>query len=330
MLTGSKRWIYYIATIASFVSTLFAFGISESNASILLDRKVKRIVAETGYTDLKVATSATKMTTKPFLQDSLFRPLKFLFTQPIVILCAFFASISDGLAYGLTEGLTIVYMQYGWTRTQTSLAFIPLLLGLLLNILPRFYDQHLFVKYRAQKRQLLPETKIRSFPVACVCLAGGLWIFSWTIPPLVTGVHWSVSMIGLVLIGFSVNDFAYVLFDYVTDSYTIYAASAVSSLSLARTLTGAAFVLFTTQMYEGLGSNYAGTILVGVATLFSFTPILFLGCGARLREKCSKAVNSEDVVDDVVSDVSEGGGAPSDDAESGDLEKDVIAREDGD
>lgn len=137
-------------------------------------------------------------------------------------------------------------------------------------------------------------------------------------------------MIGLVLIGFSVNDFAYVLFDYVTDSYTIYAASAVSSLSLARTLTGAAFVLFTTQMYEGLGSNYAGTILVGVATLFSFTPILFLGCGARLREKCSKAVNSEDVVDDVVSDVSEGGGAPSDDAESGDLEKDVIAREDGD
>lgn len=117
MLTITRRWIYYIATIASFVSTLLAIGISETNASTLLDRKVKRVAVKTGYTDLKISSLARKMTVESFLPDSLFRPLKFFFTQPIVILCAFFASISDGLVYGLTEGLTVVYMQYGWTRT---------------------------------------------------------------------------------------------------------------------------------------------------------------------------------------------------------------------
>ena len=83
-------------------------------------------------------------------------------------------------------------------------------------------------------------------------------------------------MIGLVLVGFAANDFAYVLFGYVTDLYGPYAASAVASLSLSRTLVAAAFPLFTTQMYEGMGSNVATSILAAVATVFAFTPFLFL------------------------------------------------------
>ena len=66
-------------------------------------------------------------------------------------------------------------------------------------------------------------------------------------------------MIGLICVGFAVNDFSYTLFGYATDSYGASAASAVSAVSLTRTLAAAALPLFAYQMYTGLGSNVATT-----------------------------------------------------------------------
>ena len=268
--------MFYIATIASGISAAAAILMKESRATSLLDKKVAGIRKETGQDKLRTESSDQKLTLKSFLRDSLFRPLQFLVTEPTIILCAALCSIAYGLIYGLTESLTIVDESFGWSESNTSLAFLALLLGLVLNILPRFYDQHLFKTFKKQNRTIKPETKIRSFAIACPALAIGLWIFAWTIPPRVPHVHWIVSMIGLVLVGFAANDFAYVLLGYVTDLYGPYAASAVASLSLSRTLVAAAFPLFTAQMYQGLGSNVATSILAAVATIFAFTPFLFL------------------------------------------------------
>lgn len=38
-------------------------------------------------------------------------------------------------------------------------------------------------------------------------------------------------------------------------------------------------------MYNGLGSNVAGSILAGVATLWLISPYIFMKYGKRLREK---------------------------------------------
>lgn len=108
-------------------------------------------------------------------------------------------------------------------------------------------------------------------------------------PPLVLDVHWIVSMIGLVLIGFAANDFAVVLFGYTTDSYTVYAASGVATLSFTRTIVAAIFPLFITQMYTGMGPNLAMTVFAATATAFAFTPFLFLEYGKALRYKSKYA-----------------------------------------
>jgi len=105
-------------------------------------------------------------------------------------------------------------------------------------------------------------------------------------------------MLGLVCIGFSANDFSYVLFGYMTDSYGFYAASAVSALSTARTFTAAVFPLFMTQMYEGLGNNVATSVVAAVATLFCFTPVVFLRYGRGLRERSKWAVKGEEALRD--------------------------------
>ena len=287
------RWVFYIATIASGVSAVAFMAMDESRATSLLNAKVSALRRETGNQKLKPGTADNSLTLRGFFMRGLFRPLFFLVSEPLVTFCAILCSIAYGLIYGATESLTIVYESFGFSQTASSLPFIALLVGLILDVIPRIYDHLLLSRFHRQNRKIVPETKIRSFALACPALALGLWLFAWTVPPLVPHVHWLVSLLGLVLVGFSANDFAHVLFGYMTDSYGAYAASAVSALSLSRTLVAAAFPLFTSQMYSGLGSNVAGSILAGTATLFALTPFLFLRFGRRWRGVSTYAVDDD-------------------------------------
>ncbi|KAL5589394.1 hypothetical protein FOVSG1_011261 [Fusarium oxysporum f. sp. vasinfectum] len=290
------RWVYYISTVVMGATAVACIFTRESNANQLLDKIVKQIREETGIEDIKAGhDEGEKFTIATFAQNALFRPLQFLVTDPLVFFCAILCAIAFGLIYGLTESLTIVYTAPPFNLSQniSSLAFLAIAIGEVLNILPRIYDAYIYKKYRRTHRRILPESKITSFAIAAPSLAIGLWLFAWTIPPRVTHVPWTVSMIGLVMIGFSLNDFSYVLFGYATDSYGEYAASAVSAISLTRTLTAAVFPLFTHQMYTGLGSNVATSILAAVASLFAFTPFLFLRYGQRLRHRSKFAADDE-------------------------------------
>ncbi|KAH8178650.1 major facilitator superfamily protein [Sarocladium implicatum] len=297
--TVGWRWVYYISTIVMGVTAVGCLFMRESNANQLLDKITKDIREETGIDDMKPGhAEGGKLTVAAFAQNALFRPLTFLVTDPLVLFCAILCAIAFGLIYGLTESLTIVYTAppFNFSQTSSSLAFVAIAIGEVLNVLPRFYDAYVYKKYRKQHRRILPESKITSFAIAAPALAIGLWLFAWSIPPRVTSVPWPVSMIGLVIIGFSLNDFSYVLFGYATDSYGKYAASAVSAISLTRTLTAAVFPLFTHQMYTGLGSNVASSILAAVASLFAFTPFLFLRYGENLRHRSKFAVDNEEAL----------------------------------
>ncbi|CAJ0548484.1 Ff.00g020970.m01.CDS01 [Fusarium sp. VM40] len=294
------RWVYYVSTIVMGVTAVACIFTRESNANQLLDKVIKEIQEETGIDDIKSGhDKGEKLTVSAFAQKTLFLPLKLLVTDPLVLFCAILCAIAFGLIYGLTESLTIVYTAppFNFSQNNSSLAFIAIAIGEILNILPRFYDAYIYKKYRKIHRRILPESKITSFAIAAPLLAIGLWLFAWTIPPRVTYIPWPVSMIGLVMIGFSANDFSYVLFGYATDSYGKHAASAVSAISLTRTLTAGVFPLFTHQMYTGLGSNVATSILAAVASLFAFTPFLFLKYGEKLRHKSKFAADNEEALE---------------------------------
>ena len=43
-------------------------------------------------------------------------------------------------------------------------------------------------------------------------------------------------------------------------------------------------------MYEGMGANKATTVWASIATLFAFTPVIFLMYGARLRRMSVYAI----------------------------------------
>jgi hypothetical protein len=271
------------------------FFVRESRPSKLLAHKVGNLKKTAGSESL--ATHDNHDTIKGaghFFELVLFRPTRLLTTEPIIILVSLLSATACGLIYLFTESFSVVYAEYGWSEEATSLPFIAIILGTPFSILPRLWDVRVLNRREKLKEDREPEDNLIGFALAAPALAIGLWWFSWSIPPLIH-THWVVSMFGLALIGFAANEIEYTLNGYIAESYTVFASSGIAGLSCARALVSGCLPLFGYQMFSGLGSNAAGSILAAIATVFCITPIIFLRYGRKLRERSEFARYSVEV-----------------------------------
>lgn len=284
--------MFHIAAIITVVTAACLLGIRESRPSLLLVRQVAQIRKECSVPNLEALNPDHAPGLRAWASLALSRPIKLFFTEPIVFMVATMSAVAFGLIYMFTEALPPVYQSMGFSETSSSLPFLAIIIGLVLGLLTRIQDYRTILKSEKQGLPLEPENKLLGFSIAAPMLASGLWWFAWTIPPLVTNVHWIVSTSSLVLIGYAVNEFDSVLAGYLADSYLSFAASGFAALSLVRSLMSAAFPLFATQMFDELGANVASSILAGVATVFCIVPPLFSRYGKAIRARSKFACYS--------------------------------------
>lgn len=287
------RWAFYVAAIITGLQGLLCLTMSESRPSLLLERKLKIFHKATGRTEFKVWNPDSVLSYREFLNIGIYRPVQLLLTEPIVWMVSIMSSIAFGQIYMLTEAIPIIYQQFGFDRSQQSLAFLPIGIGFLLGGITRFYDMRLIKKIKASGRALTPEDKMRGFSMGAPVLAISLWWFAWATPPHFK-THWIVSMIPLMGVGFATTEFDCTLAGYLTDSYTMYTASAFAALEILRSSISGGLPLFTPQMYQALDPNKATSLLAVIATLFCVTPYIFAKYGAVLRYRSKFAKYSEE------------------------------------
>ncbi|KAF4554916.1 MFS-type transporter-like protein 49 [Elsinoe fawcettii] len=288
------RWVYHSSAVGMALLTFMLLFIRESRPSLILGQKVNLL---------------SKEFDKPFAYDNhdavpdraallntiLIRPTRLLLTEPLVILVTTLSATSWALIYLFTEALTGIYETIGFSTTSSSLSFIAMGLGILLSILPRFQDVRIAKQRKLRHEPLEPEDKLTGFTLAVIALAAGLWWLAWTIPPVVTTVHWIVPTLGLVFIGFAVNEIAYTLSGYLADSYTVYAASAFAGLAFVRAIVSGLMPLIAFAMYDNLSANVATSIIAAMATSFGIAPIILHRYSKVMRSKSSFAKYSLEV-----------------------------------
>lgn len=74
--------------------------------------------------------------------------------------------------------------------------------------------------------------------------------------------------------------------NYLIDTYTIYAASVLAAATIFRSVIGAVFPLFTTQMYHNLGIHWASSIPAFMTLVCMPFPLIMYRYGAVVRMKC--------------------------------------------
>lgn len=89
------------------------------------------------------------------------------------------------------------------------------------------------------------------------------------------------------------------IINYLTDTYTDYAASVIAANTVTRSAGSAAAPLFTNQMFSALGVGGGGSLIGGVATLLALIPFVFYRYGSRIRRKSKYALVDGDQLEKV-------------------------------
>ncbi|KAL8838449.1 MAG: hypothetical protein Q9170_002124 [Blastenia crenularia] len=296
------RWNFYIVSILTGFIGCLMLAMRESRPSILLKKRVDTLKTLTGDTSLQMHNPDHMPDAQTFVQTGLLRPIKLLFTEPILFTVAIMTSVAYGLIYLFTVAMPIIYESFSFDARHASLAFIPIGLGVVLGLPLRFHDRRILRRKQEQGKAASPEDKLMGFILAAPALAVGLWWFSWAIPPMVLHVHWIVSMLPLVLVGFAVNEFDCVLIGYIGDSYTVFSASALAGMCLLRPWLSVMVPFFGTKLFTNLKPNIGGSILAAAATVFCVVPVVFKKYGERIRQaskfaRYSIEVHNETCVD---------------------------------
>lgn len=211
--------------------------------------------------------------------------MRLLFTEPVVLIITIMQSLSYASIYILPEAFTVVYQEtFGFSERQSSLVELTVSIGSFLSFFTRLLDIRIAKHYQKMQEPLTPEAKLMGLYTGAPSLAAAVWWFSWTIPPAASSVSPFVSMAALILVGYAVTEFDYVLTGYLCDAYPNYAASANAPLGFVRAVCSGCFPLFGRSLFQALGNNIAGTVLAAIATSFVFCAAGFWRYGRRLRE----------------------------------------------
>lgn len=286
----SWRWVYYFLLI--FAGTLLVtigIVVPETYAPVLLRKKARQKRKETGDDRWKAPIEVSDRSVLSTVMHSLYRPFLLLFMDPMCFNLCLFSSILLGILYLFFGAFPLVFGNvYGFNLWQTGLSFLGLCIGILTAIAsdPIWHKNYIRLMDKREQatgvRQSEPEYRLPSTIFGSwLCVIGLFW-FAWTIYP---SVHWIVPIIGTGFFGCGIILVFTGIFTFLVEAYPLYAASALSANSFARSCFAAAFPLFGVQMYNKLNYHWATTLLAFLTLVMAPFPYVFFIYGKRLRQK---------------------------------------------
>ncbi|KAL8298293.1 hypothetical protein RB597_006843 [Gaeumannomyces tritici] len=290
----SWRWLYWIQLVlAGVVWVLITFTVPETYAPTILARRAGRLRRETGERDHVTEQDLDMRPAGERLGVFLVRPFQLLFGELIVFLISLYMSVLYGLLYMFFIAFPIIYQKgKGFTAGQTGLMFIPCAIGVLVSAFcAPFVNNHYLKLVRRHSGKPPAEARLISMMCSCWFIPAGLFIFAWSSYPQLS---WAGPAMGGFCVGFGFIFLYNSANNYLVDSYQHQAASALAAKTFIRSFWGAAVVLFTEQMYDRLGDQWASTLIALISVACCAIPFLFWRYGAAIRRRSKFAYGGDD------------------------------------
>ncbi|KDN35745.1 MFS general substrate transporter [Tilletiaria anomala UBC 951] len=257
-----RRWIHWTQAIYSGVLLVLLALLPETRVSVLLTRRANPIPKKTGNDCYRARGEREKGFLRVMLKVSLVRPFIFLATEPIVIAFSTWVGFCWGLLYSLLSSIQLVTALHGFTPDQTGLFFLFICLGALVGQMTNPLQEKLYLRlYRARVGALL-------VPIGC-------FVYGWT---SFSSASIAGPFVGIVMTTTGIYHIYLGVLNYLSDSYLIYASSALAAQSLLHNLLGSICPLRLTYPWA---SSLAGFI----GFLFSLIPFVLILNGPRIRAR---------------------------------------------
>ncbi|EME83987.1 uncharacterized protein MYCFIDRAFT_133888 [Pseudocercospora fijiensis CIRAD86] len=271
----SWRWTFWIVSVCSGTVQLVGF--------IFLRETRPGFIATSDGSHARMASKVAKD-----LKESFQRPLKILKLHAATQLLALYSAF----AYGLTF-LAIVSFHGVWSHHYSqpedlgSLNFLALACGFVagsLGIRPINEKIYAKLKTRDEKQEGHPEYRAPTLVIGALLVPAGLLLFGWTaqarVFPVVPDLGVFLYAAGIVVVLQFTNL-------YIVDIYEAQAASAMSAITVIRSLVGFGLPLFGPKLFEApLEYGWGNSVLALIAMVIGWPlPLLIWRRGRRLRTR---------------------------------------------
>lgn len=284
------RWTEYIVAIMGFLGLgLCLLFLEETYPPIVLVNKAAELRRRTKNWGIHAKQEEVEINLRELLEKNLSRPIRMLFTEPIVLFLSIYMAFIYGLLYLFLTLYPVVFQRiHGMNKGVGGLPYFGMLLGefcagAYIVITQPSYNR----KLKANNNIPVPEWRLPPAIIGGVLFAVGLFWFGWT--GYKEDIHWIAPTLSGLFTGFGLMSIFLQALNYLIDAYLMFAASAIAANTFMRSLCGAVFPLFATYMIDGIGVQWTGTLLGCIAFLLVPVPIIFYLKGAQIRKKSSFA-----------------------------------------
>lgn len=283
--TGRLDLFYYVNIAFSGLMLILVGLIPETYAPVILKRRAASLRKSTGNENIITEQEQNKPSISDIARTNLIRPISMIMTEPVLDLMCMYIVLIYSMLYAFFFAYPVIFPKlYGYNDGQIGLMFIPILIGAGFSLLLTPVIENQF-KNICKTRPPTPEDRLIAalvgapfIPIAFFLLGATSFKHVIWVGPASSGIAFGF---GMVLCYYAVNN-------YIIDSYQKYAASALAAKVFLRSGGGAAFPLFTTQMYDRLGLQWASWLLAFIGVGMVFIPYVFYWFGGRLRARLTK------------------------------------------
>ncbi|OQE38073.1 hypothetical protein PENCOP_c009G04549 [Penicillium coprophilum] len=284
---GSGRLdLFFWVNLAFAGAIMILIGlIPETYTPVILKRRAAKLRKETGNPNIMTEQEKVKLSFKEIARTSLIRPITMIMTEPVLDLMCMYIVLIYAMLYAFFFAYPVIFTKlHGYNDGQIGLMFIPILIGAGFALVITPVIEGKFKKI-CSVRAPTPEDRLHAallgapfIPIAFFILGATSYKHIIWVGPASSGIAFGF---GMVLCYYAVNN-------YIIDSYQKYAASALAAKVFLRSGGGAAFPLFTTQMYDRLGLQWASWLLAFIGLAMILIPYVFYFYGGRLRAKLTR------------------------------------------
>ncbi|TID21352.1 major facilitator superfamily transporter [Venturia nashicola] len=280
------RWTEYLVAILGFSAfTLNLIFLEETYPPIILVGKAEELRRRTKNWGIHAKQEEIEVDIRELVEKNFSRPIRMLTSEPIVLLLSIYNAFIYGLLYLFLTAYPLVFQRvHGFNPGVGGLPFFGVICGQLLAGLMIFIRQPGYNKKLAANNNVpIPEWRCPEIIAGGISFGLGLFWFGWT--GYRADVHWIVPTLSGLLTGFGIMSIFLQALNYLVDAYLAFAASAIAANTFMRSICGAGFPLFATYMFNGMGIQWASTMLGILALILVPVPIYFMLRGAKIRAR---------------------------------------------
>lgn len=211
------EWLVAIMGAAAFIVDLLF--LEETYPPVILVEKASQLRRHTKNWGIHAKQEEIEIDFRELVTKNFSRPMRLLFTEPIVFLLSLYMAFIYGILYLFLTAYPLVFQGvYGMSAGVGGLPFFGMVIGMILaGIFIVLTNPSYTRKLKANNGIPIPEWRLPPVIIGGASFAGGLFWFSWS--GYSGNVHWIVPTLSGIMTGFGLLSIFLQSLNYLVDAY---------------------------------------------------------------------------------------------------------------